>query len=79
MKKRLRSIFWVESVLASVSAFLAILTFVWPDWIEGVSGFDPDQHNGSVEWGVVIALVMATVIFAALARREWYRAPQGSI
>jgi hypothetical protein len=44
-----------------------------------MSGFDPDQHNGSVEWGVVIALVAATVIFAALARREWYRAPQGSI
>jgi hypothetical protein len=35
---------------------LAILTIFWPDWIEALTGYDPDQHNGTVEWLVVIAL-----------------------
>jgi hypothetical protein len=74
MQKRLSSIFWVESVVASLSALLAVLTLVRRDWIEGVFGIDPDHHNGSFEWKLVVALFLAAFLFATLARREWYRA-----
>jgi len=45
----------------------------WPDWIEGVFGFDPDHHNGSFERELVIALCLVTVLSAALAGRTWRR------
>jgi hypothetical protein len=74
-KKRLRFVFWTEVCLASFTAFLTILTLVWRDWIEGVFRFDPDQHNGSFEWELVIACALLTVLFGALATHEWRRAP----
>ncbi|WP_233860289.1 hypothetical protein [Paraburkholderia sp. HD33-4] len=73
MKIHLRPVFWVETVLASMTAFLAVLTAIWPDWIEGVSGFDPDRHNGSFEWGIVIVLFATTLVLVIMARREWRR------
>jgi hypothetical protein len=74
-KKRFSRAFWIESVAGSFTGFLAILTLVWRDWIEGVFGFDPDQHNGSFEWELVIVCAVLTLLFAALARREWRRSP----
>jgi hypothetical protein len=73
-KKRYSPAFWIESAAGSITGFLAILTLVWRDWIEGVFGYDPDHHNGSFEWELVIVCALLTVLFAALARREWRRA-----
>jgi hypothetical protein len=42
--------------LACFCGGLAILRIFWPDWIEALTGYDPDQHNGTVEWLIVIAL-----------------------
>lgn len=75
LTRRPGPLFWVESILAFITAFLAVLTLVWRDWIEGVFGFDPDHHNGSFEWELVIACGIATVLLSALARRQWQRAP----
>jgi hypothetical protein len=44
-------------LLAGFCGGLAILSIFWPDWIEALTGYDPDQHNGTVEWLIVIALV----------------------
>jgi hypothetical protein len=71
MRKRLSPIFWTESVLACITGVLAVLTAVWPDWIEAVTGFQPDKHNGSFEWMLVVGCGLATVLLANLARREW--------
>ena len=60
----------IEIVLASVLGAATILTAVWPDWIEGLTGFDPDHGNGSVEWLIVAVLAVATIVAAALARRD---------
>lgn len=56
------SFLWVETVLAAVSAGLAVLTGLCPDWI--------DLHSGSIERNTVIAGISAPP-FAALARRNW--------
>ena len=60
----------IEIVLAAVLGFATILTAVWPDWIEGVFGFDPDGGNGTVEWLIVAVLAVATIVVALLARRD---------
>jgi len=74
MKQRVGPVFWIESILAFITAFLAVLTLVWHDWIEAVFGFDPDNHSGSFEWELVAVCLVATALFSALARREWRKA-----
>jgi hypothetical protein len=61
--------------LASMTGLLALITPIFPDWIEFVSGWDPDQHDGSVEWLIVVGLFVVTVVMLVLAALEWRRAP----
>lgn len=74
MRRRVSPAFWIECTLGSISTFLALLTLVWPDWIEGTFGVDPDHGNGSLEWAIVAAGLVVTIMTAVLARREWRRA-----
>ena len=46
-----------------------VLTLVWPDWIEGIFGADPDGGNGSAEWGWTAAFAVAAFILAVDAGR----------
>jgi hypothetical protein len=74
MTRDVRTRFWVELVLACLSAFMFLITLVWRDWIEIVFKIEPDQGNGSLEWAIVAALGAATIGTALLARAEWRRA-----
>ena len=65
--------FMGEAGLAGICAALALLTTVWPDWIEALLGVDPDRHSGTVEWSIVLILSMVAIVFGALARFEWRR------
>jgi hypothetical protein len=78
MKRRVGWVFWVETSLASFTAFIVVLTAVWHDWIEGIFGFDPDHHDGAFEWELVGLCLLLTILFSGLARREWRRAPVAS-
>ena len=60
----------IEIVLAAILGMATILTAVWPNWIEGLFGFDPDGGNGTTEWWIVVALAGTTIAVAALARRD---------
>ena len=62
---------FAEAALSVTCAALAALTTVWPDWIEGLFGFDPDGHSGETEWEIVFGFGIAAVIFAVIARIEW--------
>jgi hypothetical protein len=73
MKTTLRARFWLETGLALLSGCLLVLTLVWPDWIEAITGFEPDNHSGSVEWGLVATLLTVSVVGSILARIEWRR------
>jgi hypothetical protein len=55
--------------LAAFCGILALLTIVWPDWIEALTGFDPDQHDGTVEWLIVIALLSTAPYWRSGSRR----------
>jgi hypothetical protein len=74
-RSRLR--FVVEVAIAATAALLAMVTVVWPDWIELVFGADPDHGSGSLEWAVVAALVVVAGVLTLSARRTWRtHAPQ---
>jgi hypothetical protein len=75
MRRNLRLRFWVELGLASITGLLALITPIFPDWIELASGWDPDQHDGSVERLIVIGLFIVTAAVFTLAVVEWRRPP----
>jgi uncharacterized membrane protein len=79
MRRSFRRLFWVEAGLAAMAGVLAVITPVFPDWIEFLSGWDPDQHDGSVEWMIVVGLFGFAVVMAALAAVEWRRTPAGAL
>jgi hypothetical protein len=64
---------WFELAVASTSGLLSIVTIFWRDWIEALTGADPDQHSGVVEWGVVLALAVLAGFLAMAARRDFRR------
>jgi len=60
----------IEMVVSALLGVATILTAVWPEWIEGLFGFDPDGGNGSAEWLIVAVLAVATVAAVALTRHD---------
>lgn len=74
MKKHLRPIFWLETVLATLTAILLVATFIRNDWIEIVFHVDPDSGNGSFEKLIVGALLVVTLALITLAGLEWRKA-----
>src|SRR5215467_13455829 len=61
----------LEMAVALSAGVLGILTIFWHDWIEALTGQDPDQHNGSAEWLVVAGLLAVAVTAGLTARRHW--------
>jgi len=66
--------FWVESGVALGCGVLAVVTLLWRDWIEALTGLDSDHHNGWVEWLVVVGLATCCVVASFAVRIEWRRA-----
>jgi hypothetical protein len=53
--------FCAELGVAGITGVLYVATPFCRDWIEVVSGWGPDQHEGSVEWIIVVALLVVTL------------------
>ena len=60
-----------ETFIACFAGVLGVLTIFWHDWIEALTGWDPDHHNGSFEWLIVAVLLVIAVAVGATARRDW--------
>ena len=71
--ERLRRRLRIEVVLAVVSAILCALTLVFPKWIEELTGFEPDAGSGALEWIIAGLFLVAAVVAAVLARRDYRR------
>jgi hypothetical protein len=65
--------FWVETALAILSATMAVITLIAPQWIELVFGVDPDHGNGALEWALVVGLGLVAITLGMMARLEWRR------
>jgi hypothetical protein len=84
VKRPMRARFWLEVMMAAVSAGLLVLTVVSHEWIEVIFGVDPDRGDGTLEWAITAVLLVATLFLLISARTEWRRGvprprrPQGS-
>jgi hypothetical protein len=71
--ERLRRRLRIEVVLAVISAALCVLTLVIPEWIEKLTGLEPDSGSGALEWIIAGVFLVAAVVSAVLARRDYRR------
>jgi hypothetical protein len=69
---------WVESVVASLAAISALVTAVYPAWLEILFGEDLDAGSGAMEWTVVAALTSTAVTLGVLVRRDFRRQRQAT-
>ena len=65
--------FWLEATMAAITAALTMLTLVWRDWIEALTGINIDRGSGATEWLIVFALAIVTVGLGATATARWRR------
>jgi undecaprenyl pyrophosphate phosphatase UppP len=63
----------VETVLTAVVGVLAVVTVFWHDWIEALTGWDPDHHNGTAEIYIIIGLALVAVALGLVTRSSWKR------
>jgi hypothetical protein len=61
----------IETALAGITAALTLLTLVTREWIEALTGWDPDHGNGSLEWAIVAVLLVAALALSFRARSDW--------
>jgi undecaprenyl pyrophosphate phosphatase UppP len=61
----------LETAIALFASALGVLTIFWHDWIEALTGWDPDHHNGTFEWLIVVGLLVIAAVVGAAARRDW--------
>ena len=61
---------WAETIVGGFAAVMAVVTIFWRDWLEAVFGWDPDHHNGSAEWLIVLGLAIVAAVLLPLARWE---------
>jgi hypothetical protein len=60
----------LETALAVFAGALGILTMSWPAWIEALTGWDPDHHNGAFEWLIVATLLTLPAVIGLLANHH---------
>jgi len=70
---RLSTLTKVETVLSAATGILAIVTIFWQDWIETITGWDPDHHNGTAEIYIFVGLAVISCGLILLTRVSWKR------
>jgi polyferredoxin len=61
----------LEAALCALFSVLTVMTAIWPTWIEGITGLEPDGGSGGTEWGFVLVLGVLALGFGLLARRHY--------
>lgn len=67
-----RRIASAQTVLGGVALVLGVVSIFWRDWIEVLTGWDPDLHSGSLEMLIpicLLAMAIALSFGAVMARR----------
>ena len=70
---RLPGRIWFEVAVATLSSILCALSLAWPEWIETFFHVSPDEHSGSLEWEIALALLTIACVFAGLATLDYRR------
>ncbi|MEO7268203.1 MAG: hypothetical protein ABIW49_03230 [Knoellia sp.] len=59
----------LAAALAVLFAAAALATLIWPTWIEGLTGLEPDAGSGESEWWLVALLGLAALTAALYSHR----------
>ena len=65
--------FRLEVALAVIGAALFALTLVFPEWIEELTGIEPDNGSGAAEFVVAGIFLLTAVVSGVMARRTYLR------
>ena len=68
---RLRLQAKLETGVAIAAAALFLLTLISREWIEFLTGWDPDGGSGALEMGIVLVLAVIAVGLSLRARSDW--------
>ena len=61
----------IEAALGCLAGLLAIVTAIWPTWIEELTGLEPDGGSGEAEWLLVAGFLLAALAAGLMARRDF--------
>jgi len=53
-----------------VTGVMGVVTIFWRNWIEIIFNWDPDHGNGSLEWLIIVGLLVLCVAFYSISRLE---------
>lgn len=70
----LPSRFWFQAIAAGLGSVLFVFTLVSREWVEILTGFEPDGGSGALEFGLAFALLAVAVLSAVFARRTFVAA-----
>ena len=61
----------IETGVAIAAAALFLLTLISREWIEFLTGWDPDGGSGALEMGIVVVLAAIALGLSLRARSDW--------
>jgi hypothetical protein len=70
MRRIVRARLRLAAALAVTAMASALITTIWPTWIEGLFGAAPDAGSGEAEWWLVAVLLAIAIAAGLFARRE---------
>jgi hypothetical protein len=79
MSRRLPSRFWFEAVTGVVGLVLFAVTLVSREWIEALTGWDPDNGSGVAELAIAATLLGISAASLLGARRLYVRAATSTL
>lgn len=69
MDRQLRIRSAIEIGLAVMTAVTFVVTLISAEWIERLTGWEPDGGSGELEWMIAGAFLVAAIVFASMGVR----------
>jgi hypothetical protein len=74
VSRRLPARFWFEALTGVAGLILFAVTLISRQWIEALTGWDPDHGSGAVELAIAVSLSGVSAASLLGARRLYARA-----
>ena len=71
--KHLPARFWFEAITAAIGLILFVVTLFSREWIEALTGWDPDGGSGALELVIALSLLAVSAASMLAARRAYRR------